>query len=274
MLLICAAMLALWLYMDNNRLDFEWIEVRSDRIPAEFDGYRIAVISDVHGKEFGSGSERLISLIGRCEPDMIAIVGDLAETEKEFKMVGPLCRGLSKLAPLYYVTGNHEWGSGRFSVLRPILTASGARVMQNEFEPVVRGGGYIVLAGIDDPSGRRDMKPLDGLMDEIRGTYNDPFTILLSHRNTRFDEYISCGVDLTLCGHAHGGIIRLPFTDGLLGPGRVFLPKYTSGLYKKDGRAVVVSRGIGNTGVSFRVFNRPHVPIVVLRSEKTEQPEG
>ena len=267
--IVGACILALWLYVHNNNLDFEWIEVSSADIPAEFDGFRIAVVSDVHGKEYGEGSERLLALIRRCEPDLIAITGDLAENEKEFMMVGPLCRGLSDIAPLYYVTGNHEWGSRTFPKLHSILNKSGANVLQNRYEPIVRGGAFIVLAGIDDPNAWADMKPLPEFMEEIRGLYGGAYTVLLSHRYERFDEYIDNDVNLTLCGHAHGGLIRLPFTDGLIGPRRDFLPKHTSGLYEKDGNAVVVSRGIGNTLPSFRVFNRPHVPIVVLRSDNS-----
>ena len=94
------------------------------------------------------------------------------------------------------------------------------------------------------------------------------FWLLLAHRNTDYDLYAQCGVDVTLCGHGHGGVIRLPFTDGLLSTDRTFFPSYTAGLYALEYGQLVVSRGLGNSGPSFRLFNRPHLPVVVLEQKR------
>ena len=88
--------------------------------------------------------------------------------------------------------------------------------------------------------------------------------ILLSHRNNHYEQYTQARVDLTLAGHAHGGLIRLPGTDGLVGPKRELFPQYTAGLYDLSYGQMVVSRGLGNQFPCFRLLNRPDVPLVVL----------
>lgn len=124
------------------------------------------------------------------------------------------------------------------------------------------------LSGIDDPNGPYDQKSPQELMEEIRAEQGDPYILLLAHRNEYVETYAACGADLILCGHVHGGIIRLPFTDGLIdNTRRRLFPSYTAGLYPLDsGGVLMVSRGLGNgTGVP-RLFNRPHLPVIVLRT--------
>lgn len=90
--------------------------------------------------------------------------------------------------------------------------------------------------------------------------------MLLAHRNDRFaGEYSLLGADLVLSGHGHGGVIRLPFTDGLLSTTRSFFPSYTAGLYEKHGSVLFVTRGLGNSGPTFRLFNRPEIAVLTLR---------
>ena len=125
-----------------------------------------------------------------------------------------------------------------------------------------------MLAGIDDPNGPYDQKTPQELSDEIYAALGDPYVVLLAHRNEYYQVYGQCGFDLTLCGHVHGGLIRLPFTDGLIDNTRSRLfPTHTAGLYPLDGGGtLMVSRGLGNGGISFRLFNRPHLPVIVLKS--------
>ena len=78
-------------------------------------------------------------------------------------------------------------------------------------------------------------------------------------------QYSLLGADLVCSGHAHGGIIRLPFTDGLVSHDLDLFPSYTAGLYAENGSVLFVTRGLGNSGPSFRVFNRPEVAVVTLR---------
>ena len=123
-----------------------------------------------------------------------------------------------------------------------------------------------VVAGIDDPCGFADRKTVDTLMAEIRQNEGESvYTVLLAHRNDMLDQAQTLGFDLVLSGHAHGGLIRLPGTEGLIGPNREWLPAYTGGLYTRGDTQMIVSRGIGNhTGVP-RFLNCPHIPVAVLR---------
>ena len=142
----------------------------------------------------------------------------------------------------------------------------GVTVLSNEFLTLERNGDSIVLAGIDDPNGHADQKTPEALAAELRAERGDPFWILLAHRNDRFaGQYSLLGADLTLSGHGHGGIVRLPFTDGLLSTDRTLFPSHTAGFYEDNGSTVFVSRGLGNSGPSLRLFNRPELAVLTLR---------
>ena len=149
--------------------------------------------------------------------------------------------------------------------LKETLAANGVTVLSNQFVTLERNGDTIVLAGIDDPNGYADQKTPEELAAEVYAAYGDPFWILLAHRNNRFAvQYSLLGADLVCSGHAHGGIIRLPFTDGLLSHDLDLFPSYTAGLYEENGSVLFVTRGLGNSGPSFRVFNRPEVAVLTL----------
>ena len=165
------------------------------------------------------------------------------------------------------MTGNHEWAIREARTVKSLLSDNGVIPLTNEYVCLEREGETLVLAGIDDPNGPYDQKTPQTLMEEIRAELGDPYILLLAHRNEYHEVYAECGADLTLCGHVHGGIVRLPFTDGLIdNTRRRLFPSYTAGLYPLDGGGVLmVSRGLGN-GTGFpRILNRPHLPVLVLK---------
>lgn len=249
-------------WWQQNGLSSETISVPS--APDGFAGYRIAVISDLHGKEFGEDNEKLLDYVRDLEPDCIAVVGDLLHEEAQLAMVPAVARGLAAVAPTYYVTGNHEWAAGVAPQLEELLTDYGVTVLSNEYVMLEQGGDRIALVGAEDPNGYADQPTVAQLMDQVRAEQGAVYTILLSHRNNHYAQYAEARADLTLSGHAHGGLIRLPGTDGLIGPKRELWPAYTAGLYDLDYGQMVVSRGLGNQFPCFRLFNRPDVPLVVL----------
>ena len=109
-------------------------------------------------------------------------------------------------------------------------------------------------------------KTPEELAAEVYAACGDPFWILLAHRNNRFArQYSLLGADLVCSGHAHGGIVRLPGTDGLFSHDLDLFPSYTAGLYEENGSVLFVTRGLGNSGPSFRVFNRPEIAVLTLR---------
>ena len=226
-------------------------------LPDGFEGLRIVQISDLHGHEYGQDSEALLALVAQQAPEFIVVTGDLIDQESHLAMVPALARGLAAIAPTYYVTGNHEWAVGGVPRLKGILTECGVTVLSNQYVTLERNGDSLVLAGVDDPNGYADQKTL--------------CTILLAHRNDRFDQYAAAGYDLVISGHAHGGIVRLPFTDGLLGTDRKLFPTWTAGVYTLGDSTLFVSRGLGNNTVpihGFRLFNRPDLAVLELTGEE------
>ena len=240
-------------------------------LPDGFEGLRIVQISDLHGHEYGQDSEALLALVAQQAPEFIVVTGDLIDQESHLAMVPALARGLAAIAPTYYVTGNHEWAVGGVPRLKGILTECGVTVLSNQYVTLERNGDSLVLAGVDDPNGYADQKTPEELYGEIQREAGDLCTILLAHRNDRFDQYAAAGYDLVISGHAHGGIVRLPFTDGLLGTDRKLFPTWTAGGYTLGDSTLFVSRGLGNNTVpihGFRLFNRPDLAVLELTGEE------
>ena len=265
--LALAVLAALFLRWDNTALQTTYFDPVFADLPEGFDGCRIAVLSDLHGAEFGENNQELFAAVAQESPDYIVYLGDLEDHYR-----GPaagyaetVAAGLTAVAPTYYVTGNHEWAIGDVPALKERLTSCGVTVLSNQFLTLEQNGDTLVLAGIDDPNGYADQKTPEELATEVYAAQGDPFWLLLAHRNDHFaSRYSLLGADLVLSGHGHGGIIRLPFTDGLLSTDRTFFPSYTAGLYEENGSCLFVTRGLGNSGPTFRLFNRPEVAVVTL----------
>lgn len=268
-LLAVAAAGLLWFRWQQWGLQTTVTESVLTGLPAEFDGLRIVVLSDFHGREFGENSETLLVQVAAQKPDLIAVTGDLIDQEAQLAMIPALARGLAAIAPTYYVTGNHEWACGSAKEVKGVLEQCGVTVLTNQYEVLERDGAQIVLAGVDDPNGYADQKTPEELAEEIASAQPGLFTLLLAHRNDQFERYAQAGYDLILSGHGHGGIVRLPFTDGLLGTDRTFFPTWTAGLYTLGESTLFASRGLGSNTVpisGFRLFNRPDLAVLVLRS--------
>ena len=247
-------------------------ELSYSNLPDAFDGFRIVVLSDIHAAEFGKDNERLVRKVRDAKPDIIAITGDFTDYDKglpledQLAIAEKLVIDLAPAAPIYYITGNHEWAGGGVWDLLSMLEERGVNILRNRYTRLESGGDSIILAGTDDPNGPADMiKPID-FVERLYEAEGECFVVMLEHRNSNLSLYSALGVDLVLCGHAHGGIIRLPFTDGLIGPSREWLPSSTNGLYSMGGTNMVVSRGIGNHTGWPRFLNNPHIVVAVLTS--------
>lgn len=269
LLLLPAALLAaaLWFTFEQRALLVTVTEASLSNLPAGFNGLRVVHLSDLHGMEFGEGNRRLTAAVRAQEPDLIVMTGDMIDQVEQLPILSALAQELAAIAPTYYVTGNHEWAAGCAKQVKSILRAYGVTVLDNCYEVLQRNGSTLVLAGVDDPNGYTDQKTPEALRREISAAVPDTFTLLLAHRNDRFEQYAAAGYDLVLSGHGHGGIVRLPFTDGLLGPGRTLFPTRTAGLYTFEGSTLFVSRGLGSNTTpirGFRLFNRPDLAVLVL----------
>lgn len=267
-LLALFALAAGFVYWQNFTLQVEPVELFFESLPPQFDGLRVAELSDLHGRSFGKNNVRLLRTLQKARPDMICICGDLFDEKTDLTMLEPLLTGLTDIAPVYYVTGNHEWQVKNLRETLQKMRAWGVTVLENEGRVLSRGGAEMVVAGVHDPCGPYDMKTPAALVRELRSTQGNDFILMLSHRNDELAMWSQLGVQLVLSGHCHGGVVRLPFVGGVFGTRRELFPEYDAGVYRQDGTTLFVSRGLGYTNVHFRLFNRPHVPIMILRSGK------
>ena len=231
-LLVLTALLAAgFLLWGNCSLQTTETALVSPALPPAFDGLRIVELADLHGRVFGRGSRRLLAAVRRAEPDLICIDGDLFDEHTDLAMLPPLLRGLCAIAPVYYVTGNHEW---RVPGLRGILAqmrACGVTVLQDDWRVLRRGEDALVLAGTDDPCGPAERKTPAELIADIRAEAGEAaFLLLLAHRNDQLPQWSALGVQAVLAGHCHGGVVRLPFVGGLFGTDRRLFPAWDAGL--------------------------------------------
>lgn len=266
--IVLLALTAGFFYWQNCTLQIEQTELYFASLPAQFDGLRVAELSDLHGRSFGKNNARLLRALKRAAPDIICICGDLFDEKTDCSMLKPLLTGLTEIAPVYYVTGNHEWQVANLREILRQMRAWGVTVLENEGCLLFRGEARMVIAGVHDPCGPYDMKSPGELVSDLRRAQGDSFLLMLSHRNDELPMWSALGVDLVLSGHCHGGVVRLPFVGGVFGTRRELFPDYDAGVYRQGGTTLFVSRGLGYTNVHFRLFNRPHVPIMVLRSGK------
>lgn len=243
----------------NFVLDCEdWI-VSSDRLPEAFDGYRITLLTDIHGTTFGKDNETLLAAVRESDPDILCISGDLVDHASDLSILEKLLPKLVEIAPTYYVTGNHEWRRGDTEAVIDRIEACGVTALRNDY--LVLGEG-MVLAGAEDPNGYADMEKPHQFMARIRSEVGgDPYVAMVYHRNDSIDLWANLDADLVLAGHGHGGVIKLPFIGGLLGVDREFFPDDAEGLYEKGRTTLAVSRGLGG----IRLWNRPHLPTIVLK---------
>lgn len=273
-LTIILLILIIYTIWGNSALMVSTVNISSDRIPSVFSNFRIAQVSDLHNTEFGEGNTKLIEILSELKPDIIVITGDLIDARHtDIKIALDFVKGAVSIAPVYYVTGNHEANCSQYGQLKTGLEMAGVTILEDEALQLECDGEMLTIIGISDP----DFTIKGDIFNEVPGMVkaklnsliddNNNYMILLSHRPELFETYVCCGVDLVLSGHAHGGQFRLPFIGGIVAPNQGLFPKYDSGLYTDGITNMVVSRGLGNSIIPFRFNNRPEVVLVELNTE-------
>ena len=207
---------------------------------------------------------RLLALTEAQLPDLLVITGDLTDSyHTDLDKALDSAARLAKLAPCYYVNGNHEqrMSRERQQDFYHRLEQAGVTVLRNEAVSLGMGEGFRLL-GVDCSQGRTET-----LTELMRDRPAGELNILLSHKPHYAKYYEQAGVDLVLAGHAHGGQWRLPGVGGLFAPGQGPLPKYTAGMYRLGNTVMCVSRGLGNSSFPLRIENKPELVTVTLRGE-------
>ena len=274
-LLFFALIVALLLIDSNFRIDTTEYELYFSNLPESFDGFRIVVLADIHDAEFGRNNERIVSRVRDAKPDIIVISGDLLNAyrnsrpiEKQLERIETLIAGLAPVAPVYFVSGNHDTNMkfGGSEALFEVLEEGGVRILRNDYDRIKSGGEAVIIAGVNYHGKESSERIESKLADNIYDAEGDAFVVLLRHRNDNMHFLSEHAFDLIISGHAHGGVIRLPFTDGLIGQRRDWFPTHTSGVYTMGNTSMLVSRGLGNPSSVPRFLNNPHIAIAVLRS--------
>ena len=268
------AILSLFCVWQNNDITTTQIAYSNAKIPDEFNGYTIVQISDLHNKEFGKDQGRLLQKVKAISPDIIVVTGDLVDRRKyDLDTAIAFIKGAMEIAPVYFVSGNHEAWSGDYKNISQSLLSCGVKILDDNKVKFIKNEANIEILGLSDPdfatSNYMEGTKSSKLKEQLMVLSDDSvFQILLSHRPELIDVYANENIDLIFSGHAHGGQIRIPFIGGLVAPDQGLFPKYTSGTYTQNQSTLVVSRGLGNSIIPVRIFNRPEIVVVTLQSEK------
>jgi predicted MPP superfamily phosphohydrolase len=259
--------------VSNTALQITHLTVRNKKCPNAFNEFRIVQLSDLHSREFGNGNTRLLNAVQEQFPDMIVMTGDMVDRlDKDFSVFFGLAGSLAKIYPVYYIPGNHEKRKDSKSQynIKTRLKVLGVRVLENEHITIKKDGQAINLFGFDSYKGSYDPKPVffgPDFMEEVLGKPEPAgFNLLLAHDPVNFEVYSEWGSDLTLCGHMHGGMIRLPFLGAVFSPEKKLFPKYGEGVFSSLQNTMIVNRGLGNGRIGFRFFNRPEITVITLKS--------
>jgi predicted MPP superfamily phosphohydrolase len=263
LIIILTMLVLLFLHWQNTDIAITRIDYANRKIPPDFDGFAIVQISDLHNALFRKEQGILLAKIAKLNPDIIVITGDIVDSQRtDIEIALAFIRAAVALAPVYYVSGNHEERIEEYHTLINEMSGLGVFILETTTLKIHIGQSFISISGIPDPFFSPPEENLKALnLDQ--GIFN----ILLSHRPELIRLYEEVKFDLVLTGHAHGGQVRIPFTNiGLIAPDQGLFPKYTSGLYEMNDLTEVVSRGLGNSAFPFRIFNRPEIIVLTLRT--------
>lgn len=255
----------------NSSLSVSYIDIESDKVDEQI---KLALITDLHSCDYGDGQRDLIKAVDSENPDAVLLCGDIYDDVLPPENTTEFIADISGKYPCYYVSGNHEFWSGRADDFKEILEYYGVKVLEGTSEILKIGSEQIRISGIDDPDTDRYPSRSVFYAEQINRLSNESadnelFTILLSHRPERINELLPLNPDLVLSGHAHGGQWRLPvlLKNGLLSPNQGLFPKYTNGEYTFGNTALIVSRGLAreSTRLVPRVFNHPEIVVITIK---------
>lgn len=276
--IVCLVLVSLISAIENRRLRVTDYQILSSKIHPDFDGYRIVHLTDLHNAVFGDHNARLIKRIESLKPDVILITGDMfvCRAGGDVDIAADTVNALTHVAPVYYSLGNHE--------LRTVLypeqyenmwsrfvnrLETGVTFLKDQQTELVKENACIKLYGLNltpELYRRFQKTPMpEGYLESLFGTCDaSQFHIFMAHNPDYFEDYTAWGADLVFSGHIHGGMVRLPFLGGVISPMVHFFPKYDRGLFENAGGSMILSGGLGNHSIKFRVNNLPEIVSVTL----------
>lgn len=270
-ILIIIIMTSLYLYYENNKLQISNYNIINDSIPNDFNNYKILQISDFHNTKSKILTKDLIKEIKKQNPNIIVLTGDIIDSRKiDINIAINFIKEINDIAPIYFISGNHEANINNYQEFQDKLKENNVIILDNKVQILEMNESKINLIGIDDPMMKHS--PYESDEDIVNSElklidyYKKNYSILLSHRPELFETYVNNDIDLVLSGHSHGGQIRIPFIGGLVAPNQGLFPKYTSGKNENNKTTMIISRGIGNSILPFRINNRPELIIITLNN--------
>ncbi len=251
-------------------------EIRTDKVHHTV---RLLVLADLHGFSYGKENLRLLKAAEEANPDVILIAGDLVVTNHEntYQTALKLCRELIKIAPVFLAFGNHETraADGNFPEFRFFvseLEKAGVVILNNAFSTEVVKGEELFIYGLEIPMQYykkrvHNVLPQGFVEEKLGPSPTDRFSVLISHTPAFGDDYYEWGADLTVAGHNHGGLVRIPGYGSLISPELTFFPKHDGGHYKKDQKHLIVSKGLGTHSYHIRIFDRAELLSITIKPQ-------
>ena len=268
---ILIILLLMFFYYENNKIDVTEYEIKSDTAEEDF---KIVHLSDFHSKPF----KAVLAKTEEQHPDIICITGDYINDKcKNKEKMLEYGKKLVQIAPVYYITGNHERRLSNFESLVIELKNIGFNVLLNECDE----NKFCTILGLDENQADfsdykarkngtfvyKDMSPYFKELEQHKG-----FKLVLSHFPENFEgikelDYSKYDFDLQLSGHAHGGQWIMPLVGPLFSPGQGILPKYARGTFGERPK-LIISRGLGNSEFPLRLFNHPEIITIKINKNK------
>ncbi len=244
--------------------------IKADKLLMD-ESIKIVLISDLHSHVHGENQKKIVNKIKKQNPDIIALAGDIADDKVPIDGTILFLEEIKDIAPIFYVTGNHEVWSGELNYIKDVFRSFGVTVLENDYKEINISGIKLVIAGVDDPEIIKYERKQSIWYKEIEEAFADVkdldgYKILISHRPEAVEFYNTLPFDLVLSGHSHGGQVRIPFLiNGLLAPNQGFFPKYAGGVYELENYTHIVSRGVSFNPLLPRVFNPPEVVVIDVK---------
>lgn len=275
-----AVVVLLWVIIyDSNRFVVRRYEITDRRIRKPC---RAVVLADLHNKRYGKNNEKLLASVREQQPDIVLIAGDII-TAKPGRGLEPalqLLRELSKDYPVYYGNGNHEQRLKLYPKVygdmaekyETALREMGVKPLVNAHVEL-KGYGIALYGSEIHKYYYKRFRVMDMGADYLPALLGrapeELYTIILAHNPDYFPHYAEWGADLTLSGHVHGGVARVPFWGkGVIAPTLRLFPEYDGGIYEDKGAVMVLSRGLGSHTIPIRVFNPGELWVVEMKPEE------
>lgn len=290
-ILLILLVLILWSLLEQKLLMISRYLITTERLGKDFNDISIVLLADLHNCSLGKGNSKLHQAVDKLKPDIIVAAGDIITKQKK-SIPGNAYSLLERLAgkyPVYYAYGNHEQhlenmnlNNGKYTKLsireealyqswvefKEKLKSLGVYLLDNKSITIMKNSSKIIITGLSIDSEFYNTALNQEYLKSVLGkNNNEDYRLLIAHNPLFFNEYISWGADLILSGHLHGGLMRIPRFGGLISPQYKFFPKYDAGIFTENGKSMIVSRGLGTHSHMPRLFNRPELVSIILKSK-------